>query len=342
MTKKDYLIFDYSKFNIEKFKNILLEITGKDSCKILFVSTYQINHIRKETILGIMKNCHAEIKVILTGNSRCKYIKALKEIIKYQNDFDVIFLAFRGQELLPFVKLIAKIPIIFDAFVSVYDTLCFDRELFKPESIIGKLCKEYDKFVCNISQKVLVDTQAHQKYFVDEFGANNVEYIYVESDKTLFKPSEVKPDNINYKVLWYGSANPLQGVDVILHAAKLLESKNIVFQIIGPVRKRYHKLIKDLKLSNTEFIDFIPYENLPEIINNANLCLGGHFSKKDKACRVIPCKIYQFLDCGKPTVAGDNPANRELFFEGSLVYFVKQNDPSALAKTIMEIQQSGK
>ena len=60
--------------------------------------------------------------------------------------------------------------IIFDAFISVYDTLCFDRKKFRSNSIIGKFLKWYDSYLCNISDIVLVDTKTHKKYFEKEFN----------------------------------------------------------------------------------------------------------------------------------------------------------------------------
>jgi glycosyltransferase involved in cell wall biosynthesis len=187
-----------------------------------------------------------------------------------------------------------------------------------------------------------VDTQSHQKYFKDEFGATNVESIYVGCNKKLFRPLGNPDKGDKYTVLWYGSANPLQGVDVILRAAKLLKDQDVIFKIIGPVRKKHLNLINELMLPNVEFIDYVPYERLPEVINQSDLCLGGHFSDKNKALRVIPCKTYQFLECGKPTIVADNPANKELFCEGSLVHFVRPNCSAALAEKIMEIYKSGK
>jgi glycosyltransferase involved in cell wall biosynthesis len=94
-----------------------------------------------------------------------------------------------------------------------------------------------------------------------------------------------------------------------------------------------------LNLRSAEFVDFVPYEQLPMEINKADICLGGHFSDKDKAKRVIAGKTFQFLACGRPTIVGDNPANRELFAEGGLAHFVPMNDPTALAAEITAVRQ---
>ncbi|MFA5238462.1 MAG: glycosyltransferase [Phycisphaerae bacterium] len=283
-----------------------------------------------------------EVTKILVGGHRLKYLKAIYGLIRHQKDHDLIFVAFRGHEILPVLRILSRKPIVFDAFVSVYDTLCFDRKIFSPTSLVGKFLKWYDKFLCGISDIVLVDTEAHKNYFEEEFEAHNVDYIYVGCNEELFKPMARGRDKSGFVVFWYGSANPLQGVDIILRSAKLLEDSGILFRLVGPIRKKYSALITDLQPQNIEFIDFIPYEELPAWINKSDICLGGHFSDREKSKRVIASKTFQFLACEKTTIVGDNPANRELFEEQGLAKFVKMNSPECLAEKILEVKENEK
>lgn len=337
--ENNYLKFDFYKYNLETIKNIIKKFK-KEDCKILYVSTYQLNHTRTETNLELLDMAAVKYKTIRTGNSKIKYLKALYFVFKEKKKYDLIFIAFRGHELLPFIKLITKKPIIFDAFVSIYDTMCFDRAIFKPNSLFGKFFKMCDILVCKFSDVVLVDTKAHQKYFMEEFNVSNVEYLYIGCNRSIFKELKCKNTSDQYQVLWYGSANPTQGVDVILKAAKLLEDENIYFTLIGPVKKKYAEIIDEINPLNVEYINYVAYNCLPEIINKSDLCLGGHFSNKNKASRVIPCKTYQSLACNVSTVVADNIANRELFLEKDLVHFVKPGDPTNLASKILELSKN--
>jgi glycosyltransferase involved in cell wall biosynthesis len=252
----------------------------------------------------------------------------------------VIFLAFRGHEILPFFRLLTRKPIIFDAFVSAYDTLCFDRKIFKPDSVLGKILKWYDAYLCRIADFVLVDTKTHSEYFANEFKAKNVSYLYLESNRDLFKPIETEKKKNKFIVFWYGKCWPLQGVEVILKAAEILkDDSKIVFRLVGPVRKKYKNLVATLNSKNIEFIDYVSYESLPSEIAKADLCLGGHFSDIPKAKRVIPGKAFQFIACGRKTILGDNPANRELFNEAENIYFVRMNSGEELATKILKIKE---
>lgn len=331
---KEYLKFDYNSFNDKKIKEILRNFGNNP--KILYLSSYDPQYVRTETLIDIFNRNKINYKTVLTGKSKFKYFKLIKNLIKYRNNYDVIFVAFRGHEILPFIKLLTSKPIIFDSFVSVYDTLCNDRRLFNKNSIIGKFLKWYDKFLCNISSIVLVDTKAHKNYYMDQFNISNVDYLYLGCNENLFKKIKVEGQKKEI-VFWYGHANPLQGVEVILKAANLIKRSNIIFRLVGPIRKKYNSLIKKIKNSNIEFVDFIPYTQLPSEINKSKICLGGHFSNIDKAKRVIAGKTYQFLACDKITIVGDNSANRELFKESSKLKFVDMNSPQALANKILRV-----
>jgi glycosyltransferase involved in cell wall biosynthesis len=309
------LKFDYNIFNDQKIKKIISKFGNYRKIKILYLSSYKPNYTRTETLLDLFERNKINYKSIITGKQRFKYIKLVWNLILNQNRYDIILVAFRGHEILPFIKLFARKPIIYDAFTSIYDTLCFDRQIINPKSIIGKLLKWYDIFLCRISNYVLLDTKTHRQYFIDEFNVpeNKIGYLYVGCNEKLFKPIKTKKDPNKFIIFWYGNSFPLQGVDNILKVAKKIEKyPNILFRLVGPVRQKHQKLVAKLKFKNVQFIDWVPYEKLPLEIAKADLCLGGHFSKIPKAQRVIPGKMFQFLACGQPTLVAINKANNEI------------------------------
>jgi glycosyltransferase involved in cell wall biosynthesis len=260
-------------------------------------------------------------------------------MLRYLGRADVVLVAFRGHEILPLCRLLTRKPVIFDAFVSVYDTLCLDRKRVRFDSPAGKMLKWYDAFLCRLADEVLVDTEAHAGFFRKEFGVRNVRYLYLESPD-MFRPQAAEKTPGRFTVFWYGNCWPLQGVDVILGAAGILRAESgIVFRLVGPVRKKYKALVGRLECRNVEFVDHVPYVSLPGEISRADVCLGGHFSNIPKAGRVIAGKTFQFIACGKKTIVGDNPANRELFEGTPGVYFVEMGLPEALAECVRRIRE---
>lgn len=330
---------DCENFNDKQIYGLLSKFGNPEEIKVLYVSTYIPNYVRTETVLNILQRNKISVKPVLVCNRRFRCFLTFFRTIFSLRECNVIFLAFRSHEILPIFRLITRKPIIFDAFVSVYDTLCFDRKIFKQDSIISKILKCFDAYLCRIANLVLVDTRTHCDYFKKEFNAKNIAHLYLECNKELFKPIKLVKEHNKFIVFWYGKCWPLQGVEVILKAAEILKDDNgIIFRLAGPVRKKCGNLIKNLNTQNIEFIGYVPYERLPYEIAKADLCLGGHFSDIPKAKRVIPGKAFQFITCGRKTILGDNPANRELFNETENIYFVKMNSEQELARKILEIK----
>lgn len=333
---------DYERFNDRQIFNILSRFGNPKRIKVLYLSTYIPGYVRTEAILNILKRNKIQVKLIFAGSKILRYLRAIFEGVFKLKECDVLFLAFRSHEMLPFFRLLSRKPIIFDAFVSAYDTLCFDRKIFRADSIVGRILKWYDTYLCRAANLVLVDTRTHCEYFTSEFKAKNVSYLYLEPNRDLFKPVvETEKKKNKWTVFWYGKCWPLQGVEVIMKAAKILESQpEIIFRLVGPVRKKYKNLSANLNSGNVEFIDYVPYESLPSEIAKADICLGGHFSDIPKAKRVIPGKAFQFIACGRKTILGDNPANKELFGESENIYYVRMNSEKELAKIIFEIKKN--
>lgn len=252
-------------------------------------------------------------------------------------EIDIVFIGFAPQFILPFFKWkFDKKVIIIDFFISVYDTLIHDRKKFKDKGIIANACHCIDSITLKWANHVITDTKADARYFIDEFQSDKSKFetLYLEADKTIYYPREQhKREDLKDKfvVLYFGSILPLQGVDVVLDAVKLLkDEKDIYFQIIGPIPEKYSKPIHD----NVEYIDWLSQEELAEHIANADLCLAGHFSGDiDKAKRTIPGKAYIYAAMGKKMVLGDNEANRELEKMRAHV-LVQQGDSIALAEKI--------
>src|SRR3989344_8242070 len=317
-----------------------------------FSSYYAKDYTRTQTILNALKkNKNFEVvECIDNSKSFLRYFKAIYKFLRLKDNFDIVIVGFRGHEILPIIRKLTKKPIIFDAFVSVYDTLCFERKRFKPNSLIGKFLFWFDKYNCRIANKILLDTKTHADYFAETFGINRNKfyYVYIGANEELFYPREIR-ENKEFTVFFYGTYRPLQGIEYIIKAAKLLENeKDIVFKIIGGgsgyYTKSYYKKIRNLAMElnvrNVDFIDWVPYEKLPLEIAKSDVCLGGHFSNINKAKRVISGKTFQFLAMMKPTIVGDNNANKELFVHKKNIYMCNMADEHSLMSSILELKRN--
>lgn len=312
--------------------------------KILFVCGREPEYIRNRVILRALKK-HFEVIEISSSlnNFILRNLSVFVKLILNRQEYDLVFVGFYGQPLMLWVPLVTRRPIVFDAYLSTYDTLCFDRQWFSPSSLGGRLAYWLDKYSCTVATRVILDTRSHITYFANTFDLplRQFSVVYVGCDEQIFYPREAGDDR-EFVVFYYGSFLPLQGVEHIIRAAKLLqEDTQISFQIGGQGRKRAQmvRLSNQLGVSNVQFLGWIPFRELPTAIAKASVCLGGHFSNSIKAQNVIASKTFQFLAMAKPTIVGDNPANRELFTHQKDVYMCPPADSVALAEAILELKR---
>jgi len=311
---------------------------------ILFITTKNLDYIRNTQEIRFLEKHGRKVKII---GSKSKYylIRLLKVyyetlISKLQN-VDVVFIGFAPQLVLPiFAWKFKSKYIVIDFFISMYDTLVYDRRKFPSNSCMAHKLHELDKKTLDAADSVIVDTREHGKYFMDEFQCNpiKVQVLYLEADKKIYFPQKSRkpPEYCNkFLIHYFGSILPLQGVEIVIGAAiKLQHIKAIHFEIIGPINTK----IQTVALDTITYIDWLPQEKLAEHISWADLCLAGHFAENiNKAKRTIPGKAFIYEAMGKTMILGDNNANRELYHEDENHYFVEMGNADMLAKKILTI-----
>ncbi len=317
--------------------------------RVLFITTKQLSYIRNTQELRICQKYAAQVDVL--GAESSHYPVRLMKVygsllLKSCRKYNVVFLGFAPQLVLPvwFWKF-RKQFIVIDFFISMYDTLCLDRERVKPDSVFGKLLKWLDKRTLALADWTLCDTRAQGRFFKQELGAKGdaMEVLYLEPDYSLYFPKMVpKPEEWKncFIVLYFGSILPLQGVDVILDAIESVQNQkrtvdDLRFVLVGPLSKQQTKRIYGLSYVHWE--KWLSQEELSKWIAMADLCLAGHFHPTiEKARRTIPGKSYIYETMEKPMILGDNVANRERYQENDRISFVPMGDAEALFQEILK------
>ena len=258
--------------------------------------------------------------------------------------YDMVFVGFLGNIIMLAIGKFSRAPIIFDAFISLYDTMCYDRKYFPPSSFLGRLAKTIDQVSCSFASQIIVDTKSSREYFKTVLGVpgEKINVIYVGCDDRIFYPLD---EEEHFKeVLFFGEFLPIHGIDIILNSAKIVQNidPEVKFILLGYTKKRrkYKNLSTELGLRNIVFQPPVPLDQLKTWISHAAVCLCGHFSDVKKAYRVIPGKIYPCMAMGKALIAGDNPANREILTHGKDAWMCEMSNPDELAKAILLLLNS--
>jgi len=310
---------------------------------VLFVCGREPEYVRNRLILKALRRHGSVIEITdRSKNYVMRHVRLFIKLLTRIRKHDALFVGFYGYPLVFAARLFSRRPIVFDALVSTYDTLCFDRRTFTPRSILGRLVFWMDAAACRLSDVVMLDTRAHLDYFVETYRlpAEKFVVLYVGCDEELFSPRS-PPSEDPFIVFYYCSYLPVHGIEHVVRAAKLLENESgITFRIAGSGARyaEIHRLSQVLRCGNIEFVPWIPFERLPEAIAQASLCLGGHFSESTKAQNVIASKTFQLLAMGKPTIVGANRANSEIFTHGEHVYMCRMGDPQSLADAVVHLR----
>lgn len=319
--------------------------------RILFLTGRELSYARNEVLLHAFQRLGV-VDILAPATQPTSLPAASLRIAAaaaprlLTQSYDLVFIGFYGHLILRLLGNLIRQPLLFDAFISNYDTLCFDRQRFAPNSWPGRAAFWLDQSTCRRADHVLLDTTHHVDYFVETFGlpAAKCTALPVGCSEAIYHP---QPAATHYSgdaqtlVLSYTTFLPLHGIETVLQAAAKLQAAPIHFRIIGagPLLSAMQQLATSLGLSNLTFAPPVPPAVLATEIAAADLCLGGHFGGSEKAGRVVPGKIYQMLAMAKPIIAGDTPANRTLLHHGQHALLVPPADPQALANAILALHQ---
>jgi glycosyltransferase involved in cell wall biosynthesis len=261
-------------------------------------------------------------------------------------DFDVVFVPeFRHKDV-PLAAVLARMTAklcVFDPLVSRYDTRVHDRRDARDGSFQSWHNRNIDAWSMSLADVILADTSAHARYFRREFAPPDaaVEVLPVGYDEAVFSGGgeERSRDDGVIKVLFYGNYLPLHGVDTIVRAAGMLrEDDGIQFDLVGAGQtfEGVKEFVDSRSLTRVKLLPRVPFEELPERIADASICLGV-FGVTEKTMRVVPNKVYQCMGMDRPVITARSPATEEIFENGVHAELVEPGDAAALAGAIRRL-----
>lgn len=300
--------------------------------KILFVGKTNFQYNRDLILINGLKR-RKDVSVELLQIKKRDW-NTFKQIRRKSKEVDFVLVpSFRHKDV-AYVKWASKAPLVFDPLISKYMTRVLDYQVKwkAPHKLL------VDKLAFSWPDHLIWDTKAHQEYLKNKYGLKKtMAPIYIGVDSSLFFPI---PKTLNEKIMvgFYGSFNPLQGIDKIVEAANLLkEEQSILFRIIGSgsTFKKVKELADQLKSENIEFLPPIPFADLNKAINEFDICLGV-FGESYKTDVVIPNKIYHYAATKKCIITKNTIGIRELFEDGKDILLVN-NNPKDMATAILAL-----
>lgn len=292
-------------------------------------------------------DCHTDANGLI-GKYR-DLLKKYKNLTTQQlNNSITVLVPFPGFIIMPLAWWLTRRPrttLIFDAFVSVSDTLVSDRGKFSWWNPAAWFLYIADIVLCHMADEVLIDTEAHKKFFVRRFFLHpkKIRVLHVGTREDIFRPGpkENRLAEGKFNVLFIGSFIPLQGIEHIVDAAEILSPHtDIHFTLIGSgqTRKHIEKRIAEKKLGNITLLSFQKITELPHFLRSADVALGT-FGTSGKAHRVIAHKVFDAVACGVPVITAKNEAIGEKFSDGKEVFLCEAGNGKSLAEKILEVRK---
>ncbi|WP_262689424.1 glycosyltransferase [Kordiimonas aestuarii] len=306
--------------------------------RIVLFGTADLNNPRTRILLDGLKRagntvtlCHEDIwqnnqdrsqfaGILKTATLFLRWLWAMARLCaRYVTlpDHDIVVVCYPGHVDIWFAKLFASLrrkPLVWDAFISAYDTVVGDRKLAAPGSLTGKACFYLDKTACGLADMTLLDTEAHAAFFSKCFDIPAARFAVVpvgaEQQFIDWSPADGSPRNgQQFTAVFYGKFIPLHGIPTILEAVRILKAEDIHFTLVGggQTADDTRLWLEAHPLPNLVWLPWVNYEDLPAFLSGHALGLGI-FSDGDKAGRVVPNKIFQMLAIGLPVLTRQSDA----------------------------------
>ncbi|RLA38936.1 MAG: hypothetical protein DRR42_27945 [Gammaproteobacteria bacterium] len=335
--------------------------------RVVALGTYDKGKPRTRILLrGLKENgvkvteCHIDVWSAIEDKSQVQGVKAKLAIVcrlisaypvliwRYsrQPKHDVVLIGYLGLFdvliLWPFVRMRGAV-LVWDVFLSLYNTVVEDRALIGRNNPASVALWLMEWLALRLVDMALMDTQAHVDYLCKTYhcSPDKVKRVFVgvEPEKFDLVEQGIKAsvlDSEPKQILFYGQFIPLHGIETVVRAAKLTESENVQWLMIGKGQEssKIRALVEELKPVNISWLEWVEYDELIKYLANSHVALGI-FGSTDKAQRVIPNKVFQILMAGRPLITADTPAVRELLCDGEGVQLIPTASPDALASAVI-------
>lgn len=226
------------------------------------------------------------------------------------------------------------------------------------KSIIGKILVKGEKWIYENSDSLIFTKEGDRDYLhekgwtTEENGKIKTENVhYINNGVNLEKFDELVIKNkihdspyedAKFNVVYVGSIRPVNNIDNILEAAKILQDhEDIDFLIYGEgsEKKRLEEEVVKFGMSNVHFKGFVKKSSIPSVLSKSSVNLLNYSDKQFNWKRGNSSnKLFEYMASGKPIIAtmkmGYSPIKR---YQCGIE--LENNTPIDLAKAILQIKQ---
>jgi len=151
--------------------------------------------------------------------------------------------------------------------------------------------------------------------------------------------AELNISSQTFVALYHGSMGPKQGLELLIEAARLLESKReILFVLCGEGPAKTELVEQAASLSNVRIMELQPEEKLNDLVNLADVHILPQLAHA--ADLVMPSKLSTMLASGKPVIATADPGTQISQVLDSIGVLIQPENANALAEALIKLSMN--
>jgi glycosyltransferase involved in cell wall biosynthesis len=209
------------------------------------------------------------------------------------------------------------------ASVGLYTRACRHPSIRLVVGITRKLVDDLVAMGICDRDKALV---AHDAVRLEEFSVERPR----ESLRRSFGADIDRP-----LVVYAGSFYENRGARLLFETAKLAPEAE--FLLVGATESQRAELEELRKANNADNLRValrIAPARIPELLAAADLLIAPETGDEQRSRHASPLKIFEYMAAGRPIVAGDTPAVREILSDGVTARLVPTGQPAAMAAAV--------
>ncbi len=240
-------------------------------------------------------------------------------------------------------RLIRK-PLLFD-FQGSLTAEMVDHHFLDPDGRFHGVVRRIERIIDHIPDAVVTSSARAVPHLIEDFGvpASRIRTLPDCVDAERFRPDLLSDERLARHiaalgippgrkiVLYLGLLAPHQGTDRLLRAARWLVDRrqDVHFLIMGfPGTETYGAMADALGLHNhVTFTGRVPYEDAPMRLALGDVAVAPKLSATEGSG-----KILNYMAAGLPTVAFDQPVNREYMGDDGI--YAQPGDDAGFAAAI--------
>lgn len=236
-----------------------------------------------------------------------------------------------------------------------------DLGYIKKDSLLAKILYRMEHKSYREADGIIFSMQGGRDYIVDkgwskdvggDVDTSNIGYLnngvnlsQVDKQKDEYVLQDADLDTDKFKVVYLGSISKMNGLDVLVETAKVLQERGnekvaILVYGYGNQEEQLKKMVADYGLKNIKFKGKLDFEYGLNVLSRGNLNI---FTFRDSPLwkyGVSPNKLFMYFASGKPVLSMIKP-NYDLV-EGKKAGVSVENNPNVVADAIERFCKMGK